>query len=410
MRRVVITGLGCVTPIGNNVDSFWQNLITGKSGIGHISSFNPEGFSSQVSGEVKNFDPSAYIPPKELRRMERFVQFAVYSSKMAWEDAGLKNNEIDSTKAGVLIGSGIGSLKLIEEQHKILLEKGPRRVSPFLIPLMIVDMASGQVAISLQIRGPNSCIATACASGTNAVGEAYLIIKGGYADIMVTGGAESCITPLGVAGFCSLKALSTRNDKPEKASRPFDKERDGFIMGEGAGILILEEMEHAKKRGAKIYAELIGYGMSGDAYHQTAPCPDGEGAYLAMKQAIEDAKINLKDIDYINAHGTSTILNDKMETIAIKRLFKDYAYKINISSIKSMTGHLLGAAGGVEAVATVLSINRKVIPPTTNYEFPDPDCDLDYVPNKAREYDVKIAMSNSFGFGGHNASLIFSSV
>lgn len=410
MRRVVVTGLGCVTPIGNNVDSFWKSLIGGCSGIGRITFFDPSAFDSQIAGEVKDFDPSFYINPKDLRRMERFVQFAVYSSKMAWQDAGLSLEKVNSQRAGVLIGSGIGSLRLVEEQHSILIKKGPHRVTPFLIPLMIVDMASGQVSIELQLKGPNSCIATACASATHAIGDAYLFIKLGYADIMIAGGTESCITPLAVAGFSALRALSRRNDEPAKASRPFDKTRDGFVIGEGAGILVLEELEHARKRDARIYAELKGYGMSSDAYHQTAPCPDGEGAYYAMKNALEDAKISEDEVDYINAHGTATQLNDRVETLAIKRLFKKRAYKLKVSSTKSMTGHLLGAAGGIEAIATILSIKNKVIPPTINYQYPDPECDLDYVPNQACEYNVRVAMSNSFGFGGHNACLVFSKI
>ena len=408
-RRVVITGVGVVTPVGNEVEEFWNSLLAGRSGVDRISLFDPSNFSSQIAGEVKNFEPQKYFPPKELRRMERFTQFALYAGKKAWEDAGL-NNKVSPERCGVLVGSGIGALDLVERQYKVFEEKGPGRISPFLIPLMIANMAAGQLAIYLGLKGPNMCVVTACASGTHSIGEAFRIIQNGKADIMVAGGAEACVTRLGVGGFCALRALSTRNDQPQKASRPFDKERDGFVIGEGAGILVLEEYERARERGADIYAEIIGYGASCDAYHQTAPDPEGQGAYLAMKGAVEDAGINPEDIDYINAHGTSTQLNDKIETLAIKKLLKDHAYEIGVSSIKSMIGHLIGAAGGVEAVATALAVKNQVIPPTINYEYPDPDCDLDYVPNQAREAEVKYALSNSFGFGGHNACLVFKKV
>jgi 3-oxoacyl-[acyl-carrier-protein] synthase II len=406
-RRVVITGLGVVTPVGNEIKEFWDSLLAGRSGVDRISLFDPSNFSSQIAGEVKNFEPEKYFPPKELRRMERFTQFALYAGKKAWEDAGLDSEDVIPERCGVLVGSGIGALGLVEKQYKVFEEKGPSRISPFLIPLMIANMATGQLAIYLGLKGPNMCVVTACASGTHSIGEAFRIIQNGNADIMIAGGAEACVTALGVGGFCALRALSTRNDEPQKASRPFDKERDGFVIGEGAGILVLEEYERARKRGANIYAELVGYGASCDAYHQTAPDPDGNGAYLAMKWAVEDANINPEEIDYINAHGTSTQLNDKIETLAIKKLLKNHAYKIGVSSIKSMIGHLIGAAGGVEAVATTLAVKHQVMPPTINYEYPDPDCDLDYVPNQAREAEIKYALSNSFGFGGHNACLVF---
>jgi len=408
-RRVVITGVGVIAPVGNEVGEFWNSLLAGRSGVDRISLFDPSNFSSQIAGEVKNFEPQKYFPPKELRRMERFTQFALYAGKKAWEDAGF-NGEVPPERCGVLVGSGIGALDLVERQYKVFEEKGPGRISPFLIPLMIANMAAGQLAIYLGLKGPNMCVVTACASGTHSIGEAFRIIQNGKADIMVAGGAEACVTRLGVGGFCALRALSTRNDQPQKASRPFDKERDGFVIGEGAGIVVLEEYERARERGADIYAEIIGYGASCDAYHQTAPDPEGQGAYLAMKGAVEDAGINPEDIDYINAHGTSTQLNDKIETLAIKKLLKDHAYEIGVSSIKSMIGHLIGAAGGVEAVATALAVKNQVIPPTINYEYPDPDCDLDYVPNQAREAEVKYALSNSFGFGGHNACLVFRKV
>jgi 3-oxoacyl-[acyl-carrier-protein] synthase II len=406
-RRVVITGLGVVTPVGNEIKEFWDSLLAGRSGVDRISLFDPSNFSSQIAGEVKNFEPEKYFPPKELRRMERFTQFALYAGKKAWEDAGLDSEDVIPERCGVLVGSGIGALGLVEKQYKVFEEKGPSRISPFLIPLMIANMATGQLAIYLGLKGPNMCVVTACASGTHSIGEAFRIIQNGNADIMIAGGAEACVTALGVGGFCALRALSTRNDEPQKASRPFDKERAGFVIGEGAGILVLEEYERARKRGANIYAELVGYGASCDAYHQTAPDPDGNGAYLAMKWAVEDANINPEEIDYINAHGTSTQLNDKIETLAIKKLLKNHAYKIGVSSIKSMIGHLIGAAGGVEAVATTLAVKHQVMPPTINYEYPDPDCDLDYVPNQAREAEIKYALSNSFGFGGHNACLVF---
>ncbi|MDP8216991.1 MAG: beta-ketoacyl-ACP synthase II [Candidatus Kaelpia imicola] len=406
-RRVVVTGLGVISPLGNEVEEFWAAVTSGKNGISSITQLDAAAFTSRIAGEVRDFDPSEYISGKALRRMERFTQFAVCAAGKAWGDSGLNIENIDEHKAGVIIGSGIGALSLIEDQVTVYKEKGARRITPFLIPLMIVNIAPAQVAIALGLKGPNHCVVTACASGSHSLGGALRMIQSGDADIMVSGGTESCITHLGLGGFCSLKALSTRNDDPAHASRPFDRERDGFIMGEGAGILVLEEYQHAKKRGANIYAEFVGYGASCDAYHQTAPNPEGEGAYYSMKKALDDAEVNIGDLDYINAHGTSTQLNDKMETKAIKRLLGEDAGNVPVSSIKSMVGHLLGAAGGVEAIAAVLAIRDGIIPPTTNYEYPDPECDLDYVPNEARKAELNLVLSNSLGFGGHNASLLF---
>jgi 3-oxoacyl-[acyl-carrier-protein] synthase II len=409
MRRVVVTGLGAVTPIGNNVKDFWLNLVSGVSGIDVIKRFDPVaiGLPVIIAGEVKNLNPEQFLDSKELKRMSDFVKFAVIAAKEAIQDSGLELDKIDLTKAGVIVGTGIGGLRDIEEQQKVVMEKGVRRVSPFFIPSGISNMAAGYISIEFGFKGPNSCVVTACATGTHSIGDAFKIIQRGDADIMIAGGTESAITPLGIAGFANMKALSTRNDEPQKASRPFDAERDGFVMGEGAGIVVLEELEHAKKRGAKIYAEVVGYGLTGDAYHITAPCADADGAKRVIMMALNDARINPDEVDYINAHGTSTPLNDKIETLAIKEVFKDHAYKLKVSSNKSMIGHLLGAAGAVEAVATVLTIKNGIIPPTINYENPDPECDLDYVPNKAIEYTVKVAISNSFGFGGTNACLAF---
>lgn len=406
-RRVVVTGLGAVTPVGNNVAQMWDSLCNGRGGVERIKGFDASGFDSQIAGEVKNFDATPFIDdPKELRRMDSFVQFAVVSAKQAAFDSGLDLKNENLENIGVVVGSGIGSLKVVEEQHNIMLAKGPSRMSPFLIPMLIVNMAPGQVSIQLGLKGPNSCVATACASGSHAIGDAYEIIKRGDAEVMFAGGTESCVTTLGIGGFCAMKALSTRNDDPHHACRPFDADRDGFIMAEGAGIVVLEELERALKRKAKIYAEMVGYGMTGDAYHMTAPASDANGASRAMRAALKDAGLNLEDVSYINAHGTSTRLNDKLETLAIKNVFKDFAKKIPVSSTKSMTGHLLGAAGGVEFVVIALSVKNDIIPPTINYEQPDPDCDLDYVPNHARKIPVNVAISNSFGFGGHNASLV----
>jgi 3-oxoacyl-[acyl-carrier-protein] synthase II len=405
-RRVVITGLGVVTPIGSNVATFWENLKNGKSGISLIDFFDTTDYATKFAGIVRDFNPEEYIDKKELRRLDRFVQFAIGAAKQAVDDANLQITEENAERIGVYIGSGIGGISTLLENYRVLQEKGPRRVSPFMIPMMIANMASGQVSIFLGAQGPNSSPISACATGTNAIGDAFKMIERGAADAMIAGGAEAAICELSIAGFSNAKALSTRNDAPEKASRPFDLNRDGFVMGEGAGIVVLESLEHALARGAHIYAEIVGYGMSGDAYHITAPAPEGRGAYRAMRDALLDANLSPEDVDYINAHGTSTDLNDKFETMAIKKAFGDHAYRLAISSNKSMIGHLLGAAGGVEAIATVKTIEEGVIPPTINYETPDPDCDLDYVPNTARKADVRIAMSNSLGFGGHNASIV----
>jgi 3-oxoacyl-[acyl-carrier-protein] synthase II len=405
-RRVVITGLGVVTPIGSNVATFWENLKNGKSGISLIDFFDTTDYATKFAGIVRDFNPEEYIDKKELRRLDRFVQFAIGAAKQAVDDANLQITEENAERIGVYIGSGIGGISTLLENYRVLQEKGPRRVSPFMIPMMIANMASGQVSIFLGAQGPNSSPISACATGTNAIGDAFKMIERGAADAMIAGGAEAAICELSIAGFSNAKALSTRNDAPEKASRPFDLNRDGFVMGEGAGIVVLESLEHALARGARIYAEIVGYGMSGDAYHITAPAPEGRGAYRAMRDALLDANLSPEDVDYINAHGTSTDLNDKFETMAIKKAFGDHAYRLAISSNKSMIGHLLGAAGGVEAIATVKTIEEGVIPPTINYETPDPDCDLDYVPNVARQADVRVAMSNSLGFGGHNATIV----
>lgn len=405
-RRVVITGLGVISPVGNDVQSFWHALISGKSGIGPITSFDASAFDSKIAGEVKDFEPTKYMDAKEAKRMEKFAQFAVAVGKQAVVDAGLDLTKEDANRIGVIVGSGIGSLRIVEEQCRIYFEKGPSRFSPFMIPMLIVNEAAGHISISLGLKGPNSCVATACASGSHAIGDAFRIVRYGDADIMLAGGTESCVTALGVGGFCALKALSRRNDSPEKASRPFDKLRDGFVMAEGAGIVVLESLEHALKRNARIYAEISGYGMSADAYHMTAPDSTGDGAMRAMQAALADGNTLPEEMDYINAHGTSTILNDKIETLAIKKAFGSHAYKIAVNSTKSMTGHLLGAAGGVEFIVLCLSIYHSLLHPTINQEVPDPDCDLDYVPNVSREMKVNVAMSNSLGFGGHNATLV----
>ncbi len=404
-RRVVVTGLGIISPIGCAVDIFWDNLIKGKSGIGPLTHFDAAQYESRIAGEVKNFAPHPFISSKDARRMERFVQFGVTAAKNAIDDSGLDVSKEDPYRIGVLVGSGIGSLRIIEEQHKVILEKGPSRVTPFLIPMLIVNMAAGHISIMIGVKGPNLCTTTACASGSHAIGEAMRIVQYGDADVMIAGGTESCISALGIGGFCALRALSTRNNEPERASRPFDKERDGFVMAEGCGIVILEELEHAKKRNARVYGEIVGYGMTGDAYHMTAPDPEGEGAARCMANALKDANLKPEEISYINAHGTSTSLNDKIESLAIKKVFGNFAKKVAISSTKSMLGHQLGAAGAVEFVICCLSMERNIIPPTINYENPDPDCDLDYVPNKARRAKVNTCLSNSLGFGGHNATL-----
>ncbi len=409
-NRVVITGLGIISPVGNDVSSFWNSLKAGKGGIGPLTSFDPTNFDSRIAAEVKGFDPGLYgMDPKEARRTAKFVQYAVAASKQAILSSGMDLNKENKDRIGVLIGSGIGSLYVIEEEHKIMLNKGPSRMSPFLIPMLIVNEASGFVGITFGLKGPNLCVATACASGSHAIGDAFRILERGDADVMIAGGTESCIVPTAVGGFCALRALSKRNNDPEKASRPFDRDRDGFIMAEGCGLVVMETLEHANKRKANIIAEMSGFGMTCDAYHITAPDPDGEGAARAMSLAIADANLNPEDVDYINAHGTSTKLNDKIETLSMKRAFGAHAKKVMVSSTKSMTGHLLGAAGGVEFVVCCLAIRDGVVPPTINYEYPDPDCDLDYVPNTARESKVKVCMSNSLGFGGHNASLVVKS-
>ena len=406
-NRVVITGLGIISPIGNDIATFWKSIKESKSGVGPLTSFDASAFDSRIAAEVKAFDICSYgISSKDARRMDKFAQYAVAAAKQAIADSGLDLDKEDRNRIGVIVGSGIGSLYTIEEQHKIMLNKGPSKMSPFLIPMLIVNEASGQVGIVFGLKGPNTCVATACASGSHAIGDAFRILERGNADVIIAGGTESCIVPTGVGGFCALKALSTRNDAPEKASRPFDRERDGFIIAEGCGLVVMETLEHARKRGASILAEIVGYGMSCDGYHITAPDPDGDGATRAMKEAMNDARVNPEDVDYLNAHGTSTKLNDKVETLAIKNALGGHAKKIMISSTKSMTGHLLGAAGGVEFLACCLAIRDSIVPPTTNYEYPDPECDLDYVPNTARSAKIDICMSNSLGFGGHNATLI----
>jgi len=404
-RRVVITGLGIVSPIGNGKDNYWQALQSGRSGVTEITSFDASAYTSRIAGVVQNLDLTLYMSKKDIKRSDRFTQFAVVAARMAFEDSGLDSVSMDPYRAGAIIGSGIGGIHTIEKEHQVLIKDGPSRVSPFFIPMIIVNMASGMAGINLGLKGPNSCSVTACASGNHCIGEALRIIQHGYAEIMFAGGSEAAISPMGIGGFCAARALSTRNDDPKKASRPFDAQRNGFVMAEGSGIILLEEYEHAKQRGAEIYAEVIGYGMSCDAYHMTAPNPNGEGAIRCMQETLKDASINPEDVAYINAHGTSTMLNDAMETKAIKAVFGERAKKIAISSTKSMTGHMLGAAGGAELAATVLSLSNNLVAPTINYEYPDPNCDLDYVPNKAREVEIDIAISNSFGFGGHNATI-----
>jgi len=404
-RRVVVTGVGVVSPVGIGIKDFGEGIFSGRNGIRRITHFDPSEFRSQIGGEV-DIKVEDYLSPKEIKRMDRFTQLGMIAAKEAIEGAGIDVDKENPERIGVVVGSGVGGLQTIEREEKVLLEKGPQKVSPFLVPMLITDIASAYIAIKYGFMGPNLSISTACATGTHAIGEAFKMIQRGDADIVVTGGTEAAITPLGLAGFCSMRALSTRNDEPHKASRPFDRERDGFVIGEGAGILVLEEMERAKKRGAKIWAEIAGFGMSCDAYHITQPVEDGRGIKVAMKKALEDAQVNPDEVNYINAHGTSTPLNDKVETKAIKSLFGKQAYNIPVSSTKSMTGHLLGATGGVEAIVCILAIQQKIVPPTINYEFPDPECDLDYVPNEAREAEVNIAISNSMGFGGHNATLV----
>jgi 3-oxoacyl-[acyl-carrier-protein] synthase II len=397
--------MGVVTSLGSDLPTFWNNLLNGKSGVSLIEAFDTTEYTTKIAAEIKNFDPGAYIDKKEVRKMDRFVQFGVVASKLAIEDAKLVIGEnADPERVGVVVGSGIGGLGTWEDQHTLLMEKGPRRVSPFFIPMMIANMASGQVSMVTGAKGPNSAAVSACATGTHSIGDSYKMIQRGDADVMICGGAEATIRPIGMAGFCAMRAMSTRNEEPEKASRPFDADRDGFVMGEGSGVVILESLEHAQKRGARIYAEVIGYGMSGDAHHMTDPDPDG--AARCMKKALNDAGIEPEAIQYINAHGTSTGAGDKSETTAIKKAFGDHAYKLAVSSTKSMTGHLLGAAGGVEAVILGLTLQNGIIPPTANLDNQDPELDLDYVPNKPREADVRVGLSNSFGFGGHNATII----
>jgi 3-oxoacyl-[acyl-carrier-protein] synthase II len=406
-RRVVLTGLGALTPLGNTTDEFWSALKQGKSGIGPITRFDATGYPTRIAGEVRNFDEARYVDKKEARRLDPYLKYALATSVMAVEDAALDPARIDAARFGVCIGSGIGGITTLIEGEDARREKGPDRVSPFVVPMLIINMAAGLVSMRFGAKGPNSSVVTACATGNHAIGDAFKIIERGDADVMIAGGAEAMIVPLTIAGFCSMKAMSTRNDEPEKASRPFDAGRDGFVCGEGAGVVVLEALEHAVRRDARIYAEIVGYGMTGDAHHMTAPDPDGDGATRAMQLALADGGVELSAVGYINAHGTSTPYNDKFETIAIKRVFGDHARRLAVSSTKSMTGHLLGAAGGVEAVATALAIHHGLLPPTINYETPDPDCDLDYVPNQARKVDVEYALSNAFGFGGTNATLAF---
>lgn len=405
MRRVVITGIGAVTPVGIGKDAFWNALIEGKSGVGPITRFDVSEYTTKIAGEVSDFVVTDFMDKKEAKRMDRSTQYAVAASKMAIEDAKLDLEAENRERIGVIIGTGIGGMEALYEQYKVLFAKGPSRISPFLVPMMIGNMASGMTSIKFGLQGPSSCVVTACATGTNSIGDAARAIKYGDADVMVAGGTEAPISPAALAGFGSMKALSTRNDEPELASRPFDKDRDGFVMGEGAGIVILEELEHALARGAHIYAELAGYAYNSDAYHITAPAPGGVMAAKAMRQALQDGGIDPNEVDYINAHGTSTGLNDKNETMAIKEVFGEHAYELAVSSIKSMTGHLLGAAGGVECIAAALAIEQGIIPPTINYDTPDEGLDLNYVPNVAEKREVRVALSNSLGFGGHNATL-----
>ncbi|MBW4535242.1 MAG: beta-ketoacyl-ACP synthase II [Pleurocapsa minor HA4230-MV1] len=406
-KRVVITGLGAITPIGKNLADYWDSLLQGRSGVGAVTLFDASEHACQIAAEVKNFDPHEYLDKKDAKRMDRFAQFGVCASIQAIADAQLEINELNADRVGVLIGTGVGGLRVMETQNENLLTKGPKKVSPFTIPMMIANMAAGLTAIHTGAKGPNSCTVTACAAGSHAIGDAFRLIQGGYAEAMICGGAEAAVTPLSFAGFSSAKALSTRNDSPENASRPFDRDRDGFVMGEGSGILLLEELEQALKRGARIYAEIVGYGMTCDAYHMTSPVPGGQGATKAIELALADGNLNPNQVDYINAHGTSTQANDSNETKAIKKALGERASQITVSSTKSMTGHLLGGSGGIEAVATVMAIANNRVPPTINLENLDPDCDLDYVPNSSREQEVNVALSNSFGFGGHNVTLAF---
>jgi 3-oxoacyl-[acyl-carrier-protein] synthase II len=406
-RRVVVTGLGLITPLGIGAGKSWEGLVQGKSGVRRITHFDSAGFATQIAGEVEGFNPEDYIEPKEIKKMDRFIHFGIAAAAMAMDDAQLKVDKANADRVGVYVGSGMGGLPAIEHYHKVLLEKGPRRITPFFIPMLIINLAAGNISIRFGAKGPNSAPATACATGSHAIGDAFKVIQRGDADAMIAGGTESCITAMGIGGFNAMKALSTRNDEPQRASRPFDKDRDGFVMGEGAGILVLEELGHARERGAKIYAELVGYGLTADAFHITSPAPEGEGAARCMTMALRDADVAPSMIDYINAHGTSTKYGDELETAAIKSVFGEHAYKLAVSSTKSMTGHLLGAAGGIEAVICCLSIRNSLLPPTINLDNPDAGCDLDFVAHTARPKEVRYALSNSFGFGGTNACLLF---
>lgn len=406
-RRVVITGMGAITPIGNNLEEYWNGLLSGKSGAAPITKFDASGFSTQFACEVKNFDAKDFIDAKALRRMDPFTHFALVTAQMAMENSGIDLDNIDRDRFGVIYGSGIGGMNTWETQHANFLNGGPRKISPFFIPMMISDIAAGHISIKYGLKGPNYATTSACATSSHAIADAFILIQRGSADLMVSGGSEASITPMAIGGFNSARAISTWNDKYEIASRPFDKDRNGFVMGEGSGTIILEEYEHAIKRGATIYSEIVGVGLTGDAFHITAPAPEGEGAYRSMKEAIRDAEIEVTDIDYINAHGTSTELNDKNESLAIKKLFGEHAYKLTVSSTKSMTGHLLGAAGAIESIASTLALKNGKIPPTINLDEPSPECDLDYTPMVAVEKEIKYALSNTFGFGGHNASLLF---
>jgi len=404
-RRVVVTGMGVISPVGNSVEELWNNLKSGISGIDKVTRFDASKFSTKIAAEVKDFDPSKYIDKKEARRMDLTEQYAIVSSQKAFDDAKLGSDSLDLEKAGVVLGSGIGGIDTFEKQHAILLKQGPNRVSPFFIPMMIIDMAAGLVSMRFNFKGPNYATVSACASGAHAIADAFRIVQRGDAEVMIPGGSEATVTPASLAGFCSARALSTRNDEPQKASRPFDQQRDGFVMGEGAGMIILENLDHAQRRGAKIYAEIIGVGMSADAYHITAPAPGGEGAVRSMQLALKDADLSPESVDYINSHGTSTDLGDLTECQAIKAVFGEHAYKIPVNSTKSMVGHLLGAAGAVELIAAIKSMEEGILHPTINYEFPDPECDLDFVPNQKRSTHIDRAISNSFGFGGHNITI-----
>lgn len=405
-RRVVITGLGVLTPIGNNVAEFWQAMMDGKSGAGPITKFDTSEFNTKFACEIKNYDPSNYIDKKTARRMDPYTQYALITSIMAMEDSGLDLEVVDKERIGVVFGSGIGGMDTFEKQHREFIEGGARKISPFFVPMMISDIAAGQISIHYGLKGPNYATTSACATSTNAIADAFFLVQRGSADVILCGGSEAAITPMAIGGFNAARALSTWNDRISEASRPFDKDRNGFVMGEGSGTLVLEEYEQAKKRGANIYAEIIGAGLTGDAYHLTAPAPEGEGAYRSMREAIKDGGITPEEVDYVNAHGTSTELNDINETKAMKKLFGDHAYKLSVSSTKSMTGHLLGAAGAVEAIATTLALKNGIIPPTINHDEPDPECDLDYTPNKPKERAIKYALSNTFGFGGHNSTIL----